>query len=72
MQSDDTILSGLSGSSDPLSSPNDEMPNFSFKSGDELDELPPLPYNPVRDKNSDGQPVIDVSDSGGDDAELFA
>lgn len=72
MQSDDTILSGLSGSSDPLSSPNDEMPNFSFKSGDELDELPPLPYNPVRDKNSDWQPVIDVSDSGGDDAELFA
>ncbi len=50
----------------------EEIPNFSFKGGDELNELPPLPYNPVRDKDSDWQPMIDVSDNDEDGADLFA
>ena len=50
----------------------DEIPNFSFKGGDELNELPPLPYNPVRDKDSDWQPMIDVSDNDEDGTDMFA
>ncbi|MBO7407796.1 MAG: hypothetical protein J6V14_09225, partial [Clostridia bacterium] len=71
MQSDDINKTNAAGDGLEDLSLSGDMPNFSFGGGDELNELPPLPYNPVRDKYSDWQPMIDVSDDD-DGEESFA
>jgi signal peptidase I len=70
MQSDDINKKNAAGDGLEDLSLGGDMPNFSFGGGDELNELPPLPYNPVRDKYSDWQPMIDVSDDD-DEEESF-